>query len=367
MKNLNSLITRFLLFFTTALFAQNLTIYVSDAANFTSGEFKIVKFDENGENAEVFISTELAWPQDILFLEDQNVVLISNLNSGKITKYDSSTGVFIDDFASGIAGPTRMKIGADGYIYVLQWSANTKVLRYDQDGTFIDEFTNTNMNQSIGLDWDDSGNLYVSSFNGAHIYKFDTTGASQGIFIDSNLSGPTNVKIDDGVIHVLDWNTGKLVRFNVSDGSYIDDFITGLTNPEGIDRLPNGNFLIGDNGTNSVREFDNGGNDQGEYTIGGGLITPNAVVLRDETLAIEEFESNKVFVTPTVGNRFTLNQSVISEYEALNIYNVSGVIIDTIDTRNSSIWNASKYSEGLYFISVTKGGKKATQKIVIKN
>jgi len=55
------------------------------------------------------------------------VVLISNLNTGRITKYNSSTGEYIGDFATGIAGPTRMKIGADSLLYVLQWSGNGKV------------------------------------------------------------------------------------------------------------------------------------------------------------------------------------------------------------------------------------------------
>ena len=94
---------------------------------FQSPPWKILKFDENGENPETFIDTNLAWPQDIVFLEDQQVVLISNLNSGKITKYNSSTGEYIEDFATGIGGPTRMKIGADSLLYVLQWSGNGKV------------------------------------------------------------------------------------------------------------------------------------------------------------------------------------------------------------------------------------------------
>ena len=71
----------------TNTFGQDYEIYVSDAANFSNPPWKILKFDENGENPEVFIDTVLAWPQDIVFLEDQQVVLISNLNSGRITKY----------------------------------------------------------------------------------------------------------------------------------------------------------------------------------------------------------------------------------------------------------------------------------------
>ena len=51
----------------TNTFGQDLEIYVSDAANFSNPPWKILKFDENGENPEVFIDTVLAWPQDIVF------------------------------------------------------------------------------------------------------------------------------------------------------------------------------------------------------------------------------------------------------------------------------------------------------------
>jgi hypothetical protein len=81
--------------------------------------WQILRYDESGENPEVFIAAQLARPQDILFLEDQGEVLISNLNSGRITWHQADTGVFHNNFATGISGPTRMKVGPDGRLYVL--------------------------------------------------------------------------------------------------------------------------------------------------------------------------------------------------------------------------------------------------------
>ena len=66
--------------------------------------------------------------------------LISNLNTGRITRYHTDSGMYIDNFATNIAGPTRMKIGADSLLYVLQWGTNGKVLRFELDGTFLGEF-----------------------------------------------------------------------------------------------------------------------------------------------------------------------------------------------------------------------------------
>ncbi len=85
-KTLLLLIALSILLLASNAFSQDLEIYVSDAGNFSSPPWKILKFDENGENPEVFIDTVLAWPQDILFLEDQKVVLISNLNYRKDNK-----------------------------------------------------------------------------------------------------------------------------------------------------------------------------------------------------------------------------------------------------------------------------------------
>ncbi|MGB5288936.1 MAG: T9SS type A sorting domain-containing protein [Ignavibacteriaceae bacterium] len=281
-KKMFSVFALFVLLFTSNGFSQDLEIYVSDAGNFSSPPWKILKFDENGENPETFIDTVLAWPQDILFLEDQQVVLISNLNTGRITKYNSTTGDFIGDFATGIGGPTRMKIGADSLLYVLQWTGNGKVKRYQLDGTFVDDFTSVGVSQSIGIDWDNNGNLYVSSYGGASVRKFDTNGSDLGLFVNSNLAGPTNIWFDsNGDLLVIDYNGTAVKRFN-SNGSFINNFITGLSQAEGVDFFPNGNILIGNGATSSVKMFDSNGVYIEDFipSGSGGLMTPNAVVIR---------------------------------------------------------------------------------------
>ena len=60
-------------------------------------------------------------------------------------------------------------------------------MRYKLDGTFVDEFTNIGVSQSIGLDWDSQGNLYVASFNQQRVREFDSNGTHLGGFINSDL------------------------------------------------------------------------------------------------------------------------------------------------------------------------------------
>ncbi|NUO03289.1 MAG: hypothetical protein HUU01_21980, partial [Saprospiraceae bacterium] len=50
--------------FLTPLAAQNYEVYISDAVNFNVAPWKILKYDEDGQNGQVFITDHLAWPQD---------------------------------------------------------------------------------------------------------------------------------------------------------------------------------------------------------------------------------------------------------------------------------------------------------------
>ncbi|HKJ16661.1 MAG TPA: hypothetical protein VJ984_04870 [Xanthomonadales bacterium] len=271
--------------FASTLPAQNFDIYVSDAGNFQNPPWKILKYDENGENPEIFINQNLAWPQDILFLEGSNTVLISNLSSGQINRHDASTGAFIETFANVVNGPTRMKIGPDGLLYVLQWNNNAPVRRYQLDGTFVDDFTSIGVNQAIGLDWDNVGDLYVSSYNGAFVRRFNTDGNDIGFFIDDSLTGPTNIWFNNlGQMLVNDFDGGNVRLFD-SDGNFLNDFILGILMPEGVDFYPNGDIIIGSGGDSTVRLYDNQGQLINSIVpIGsGGLMKPNAVVLREQT------------------------------------------------------------------------------------
>jgi hypothetical protein len=375
-------------------FGQDLEIYVSDAGNFSSPPWKILKFDENGENPEIFINDQLAWPQDILFLEDQQVVLISNLNTGRITKYNSSTGDYIEDFATGIGGPTRMKIGADSLLYVLQWGGNGKVRRYQLDGTFVDEFTSVGVPQSIGIDWDNEANLYVSSYSADIVRKFDTNGIDQGIFVNSNLVGPTNIWFDDNSdLLVIDYDGTSVKRFD-SNGSFINNFMTGLSQAEGVDFFPNGNILIGNGVTHSVKMFDTSGNYIEDFIPNGsgGLMTPNAIVIREtnvsSVLGDENTLNNKNFIleqnypnpfnpTTKIKFRIPLSPPLLKEkseaggFVTLKVFNILGNEIATLVNEELPAgeyeleFDATGLPSGVYFYQLKTNGLTEAKKLIL--
>lgn len=353
-------------FITLNSWSQNYEIYVSDAGNFNNPPWQILKFAADGSNPQVFINTNLGWPQDILFLENQNVVLISNLTTNTITRHDATTGQYINNFATGISGPTRMKIGADSLLYVLQWSGNGKVLRYDLTGTFVDEFTDLGVPAAIGLDWDNSGNLYISSYTNGQIYKFSATGNSQGILI-STLNGPTNIWIENNDIFIIEYNAGKIKQFSLG-GSFVNDFITGLSQPEGIASRPNGNLLIGNGGTSSVKEYSSTGLFVNNVIPAGSgnLIQPNAVVLRNLTTSVSEINNEYINVNPAIGSQFNI-VDFNNRIKGIIIYNGLGIQVEKINNKKEWNWNAEKYSDGLYFIRITlKDGKNIFEKVIVK-
>lgn len=375
MKNLKLLFC-ILLLSVTSTFAQEYYLYVSDAGGFNNDPWQILRYNLDGSNPQVFIDNDffvgegVGWPQDILFLEDQGVVLISCLVGGRITKHDANTGAFIEDFAAVAGGPTRMKIGADGYIYVLQWSnSDNKVLRYEQDGTFVDEFTDVGVPSSIGLDWDADGNLYVSSYGSSSVTKFDTNGVSQGSFIDSELSGPTNIHREaDGNWVALNWNGGNVKRFD-SDGNFLEVVTVDVTQPEGIAVHPiTGNYIFGNGGPAQIDEFEADGTFVQSIVAsgGGGLLQPNAVVVREATLSVPEQTQGKTMVVPSVGHQFQLSENAANTLTELNAYSVMGQHVGTIDV-SKRLWDASKLSEGFYILKGIGTEGSFTQKIVVKH
>lgn len=264
--------------------AQDFEIFVSDAGNFNQPPWQIIRYDADGGNGRVFTTEQLAWPQDVRILESQGVALVSNLNSNRINRHDLETGEFIDVFANDVSGPTRMRVGPDGLLYVLQWTGSGTVRRYQLDGTPLGDFTQTRVTQAIGIDWDTDGNLYVASFNGATVRRFDTDGNDLGVFINSDLQGPTNLHfMDDGTLLVLDWSGGAIRQFN-DVGQFLGNFATGLVQPEGIAVLPNGNLLVGNGGPGTVRQYEPDGTlVEDTVAADSGLLQPNGITVRPLT------------------------------------------------------------------------------------
>ncbi len=375
MKNLKLFLILAILCCVSPLSAQQDFIYVSDAGGFNIQPWQILRFDIDGSNPvtlvdnDFFVNNGLGWPQDIVFLENENAMLISCLVGNRITKHNATTGAYIEDFASVPGGPTRMKIGNDNLLYVIQWSnSDNQVLRFELDGTPLGPYTTVGVQQSIGLDWDSAGNMYVSSFVGDNVHQYDNSGNYIGVYVDSELVGPTNIWFDDNDhLFILNWNGSNIEEFDDTP-THVGPFAAGLPQVEGVDFLPNGNILVGNGGNASIDQFEPDGTSLGSLVPSGsgGLQQPNAVTIRQNVAGLEDAELNKVQVAPTMGNEFQI-RTENAPLKSIEILSMDGKKIATLPISETVTWNASSYAEGIYFLVLTlENNRKGTRKIVVK-
>ncbi|MEO1711944.1 MAG: hypothetical protein AAFU60_01245 [Bacteroidota bacterium] len=371
MKTTKTLLSVCLMLLGWNLSAQTYDLYISDAGNFDQPPWQILRYDQNGENPEVFINTNLDWPQDIVFLEDQNRVLISNLNSGEIASFNATSGEYVESFALDLNGPTRMKVGADSLLYVLQWLGNGHVLRFELDGTPLGAFTSVGLSNSIGLDWDADGNLYVSSYNLNLIRRYDPNGEDLGVFANTNLNGPTNIWFgENGHLYALNWGGSTVSEFD-ANGSFVGSFITGgLGQAEGISFLENGDLLIGNGINGSVKRFSSDGTFIEDIIApgSGGLIRPNAIILRNRAInGTQEVREDITFAQPNIGSFFELDINLVRQWQRIEIYDRAGKLAASLDPHKVSHWDAQQMANGMYYLyCIPEEGPRILQKIVVQ-
>lgn len=337
------------------------------------------KYDESGVFIEEIISENaggLSSPQDIVFHPDGSM-LVASSGSNSILKFDRNTGDFIEVWNQDpVTKPTKMSIGPDNLLYVTQWGqtqVTSRILKFNLDGTL-----NSPLNiviptpLAMGHVWDDEGNFYAAFFgigngNGS-VHKFDPSGNSLGTFIDNSaLQNPTYIWWDtNSDMMVEDFVAGKVLRYD-SNGNYIEDHITGLSNPEGFGFLPSGNLIVVERTINQITEFDTNGNSLGQWDSGIVLNDPNFLVTRDPNLSILDNDLARTIVIPSVGSTFQISSEITGTFKYLNVYNSSGALVENIVLNESTSWNANRHAEGLYILTLRGDqGIKYHQKVIVK-
>lgn len=340
------------------------------------GGHSVTRFDEAGNYLDDFISSGsggLSFTEDILFHPDGSV-LVTGLGNAYIKRYDGHTGAYIGNFSSGYSLdlPSKMTMGSDSLIYVTQWgTVRNKVVRFNLSGNFVDEFTSIGAPKGLGHTWDEHKNFYISLFGATGgegtVHKFDSSGNDLGTFINTTiLDGPTDIWFDtNGDMLVEDWNAGKILRFD-STGAYVNTFVTGMTNPEGIAFLPDGSMLVCDWAEDAVHLIDSNGIRLG-YFCSSHLIDPNAVKVRASvTASVPGVASEAKFTSPNIGEVFTFSlPPAIATSATIRILNMNGQVVEEIARAQNTTWNANHFPKGMYIVAVTANGNNFYEKIVV--
>ena len=182
-----------------------------------------------------------------------------------------------------------------------------------------------------------------------------------------NLSGPTNIHREtDGNFLVLNWSGGTIQRFS-DTGSFIETFTTEVSQPEGIAEHPiSSNYIVGNGGPARIDEFAPDGTYVGPIVPDGfgGLIQPNAVIIREASLSVEDKSEKKLILTPTVGSTFRILNAQLNAIDSFEVRNIQGQIVAQFSAKDSQ-WNAHALAEGIYFVRSAESGR-LLQKIIVK-
>ncbi|MCZ6702247.1 MAG: T9SS type A sorting domain-containing protein [Ignavibacteria bacterium] len=178
------------------------------------------------------------------------------------------------------------------------------------------------------------------------------------------------------------------MKFNSVDGTFIGEFISGLTNAEGITFDESGNIYICDWTQNRINQYDSSGAFIQIFSSGGGMQAPNSIVFGftynptsvsdDDGVQPERFKLFQNFpnpFNPTTKISFTIGEGSSEgnskEKVKLTIYNLLGNEIVTLVNEFKPagtyeiVFDASVLSTGVYFYTLYQGSKTQSRKLVL--
>ena len=272
----------------------------------SSNDNSIKQYDETtGAYIQDFVTSGsggLSSPQGLTLGPDSNLY-VSSSGTNSVKKYDGTTGSYIGDFVVAGSGtlyqPNGLAFGPDNNLYVgntilssVNGAASSAVIKYEgTTGNFIgevadgtqDPFGSLSPYKDVALD--SNGNLYTTFFGFRQglgsVEEFDpTTGEPIGGF--STAGRPFGLAISSsGDIYASDLN-GTVFRQTTT--GFAETFIPSSselnTGTRDLTFGVNGNLLVVDSATDSVKEFDSKTGDfLGDFVASGsgGLSSPSYI------------------------------------------------------------------------------------------
>ncbi|MBL8040052.1 MAG: PEP-CTERM sorting domain-containing protein [Chthonomonas sp.] len=192
-------------------------------------------------------------------------VFVANELSNKIDRYRANDGTWVGTYAAGagLNGPTSIIFDASGNGYVGNFN-DSSVAKYSPSGTFLGYFVNPGTGglngPDVGMTFGPDGNLYVPSFYGHKVMKFDKgTGAYLGDFVGFKAGGltqPRTIIWHNGIALVTSDNGNKVIKYDGVTGAPLGNLVTtGLSGASGMLNL-NGQLLVTSWRTDRISKYD---------------------------------------------------------------------------------------------------------------
>ncbi|MGE3963253.1 MAG: proprotein convertase P-domain-containing protein [Planctomycetota bacterium] len=217
-----------------------------------------------------------------------DVLLIPEVDTDTVGMYSPVDGTYfgnlIHDNESLLSSPIAAILGPDGLIYVSD-NLTDAIRRYTTGGLFVDTFVPLQqppdgLDGVLGIEFRND-HLFVAStgdlgINRKKINEYDLNGNLIGRFMDAGSPATYDPRdfmfLGDGTVLVADEQptvnlTDRVLLFD-ANGLNPLPIITGLTQPEQLAALSNGNFLVCGSFSDNIIEFDLAGNVINNFALG---------------------------------------------------------------------------------------------------
>lgn len=219
-------------------------------------------------------------------------LLAAGTGGDKIVEFNGVTGQYYRQLYADLPGDWHnlmaMTVGPDGLIYAAARDSNA-VIRFYPSGQLIDLYAHSpQLNNPVGLAFDENGDLYVGNRYRNSILKIAgpaalNAGQVLGDFVPANsagLDGPFNMAFGpDGDLYVTSGDGDAVLRFDGLTGAPVGDGVFAthplMQFPEGLVFDDAGNLYVGSIDNDTILQF----NPDGSFRDV--LVAPGSGILND--------------------------------------------------------------------------------------
>jgi sugar lactone lactonase YvrE len=172
------------------------------------------------------------------------VLYEADAGTGKIQKFDTTTGALVPGFNVSLSNPSGLAVDASGNLYASNYVTNI-INKYSSAGTLLSTITLPGL-QPVPIAIDLAGNLYEGNISNNTIQKYSSAGVlisgstiATGSPSGAVVSNPTGLAVDStGNLYVGNYNNNTIQKFNAT-GSLLSTLSISLPSGLAVDSSDN--------------------------------------------------------------------------------------------------------------------------------